>query len=58
LPDEVDEVAAIERVPMRMTVFTAVIDTCPGPAADWPRWAGPAALMTMRRCWLRWSAIM
>ena len=30
----VDEVAAIERVPMRMTVFTAELDADPRPAAE------------------------
>jgi ADP-ribose pyrophosphatase YjhB (NUDIX family) len=30
----VNEVAAIERVPMRMTVFTAGLDTDPHPAAE------------------------
>jgi len=30
----VDELAAIERVPMRMTVFTAELDTVPHPAAE------------------------
>jgi 8-oxo-dGTP pyrophosphatase MutT (NUDIX family) len=31
---EVDEAAAIERVPMRMTVFTAGLDAEPRPAAE------------------------